>query len=76
MSLVYTLIRTCWASHTMGPPYVPPNPAHLEEAHILVGGRGEKRDGGGRRWKGVVEGRRESGINDAQAVDPVSAFAG
>ncbi|PPR00242.1 hypothetical protein CVT26_008995 [Gymnopilus dilepis] len=60
----------------MGPPYVTPTPTDFEEAHILVGGRGENHDGGGRRRKRVVEGRRESGINDAQAVDPVSAFAG
>ena len=54
-------------------PHVTATPAHLDETHILVGGRWENRDGGGRRRKRVVEGRRESGIND---VDPVSAFAG
>ena len=44
------LYNTCWASHTMGPPYVTPTPLMLMKAHILVGGRGENGNGeeGGR----------------------------
>ncbi|PPR02162.1 hypothetical protein CVT26_012121 [Gymnopilus dilepis] len=56
----------------MGPPYVTRTPAQLREIHIRLEGRARTTTEGGGGGGGGKE--RNTTINDAQAVDPVSGL--